>query len=38
MGKTYVVIISFSLAIGMVVRKVICLISVSKCELCHFAL
>ena len=38
-GKAnYLVIMSFSLTIGMVVRKVIALIVVSRCKLFHLAL
>ena len=38
-GKTkYLVYISFSLTIGIVVRKVVALIVASECELCHLAL
>ena len=38
-GKTkYLVYISFSLTIGIVVRKVVALIVASECELYHLAL
>ena len=37
-GKNYLVSLAFSLTTGMVVRKVVALIIVSKCELHHLAL
>ena len=37
-GKHYLVNILFSLTIGMVVRKVVALIAVGRCELYHLAL